>query len=296
MALKYIILNKNKGKSIGNILGMVKIENKGMNVHIIEIPNKKKKWIIKKIKKQIQDDDVIMLSNDLQEYKKYIPNKNIKKVQIKPYLLEDIIKFIIKNNKSNLKLEMQDLYFLCKECNIKIIEMLEFFLRRVRTINIIAENISAYQKCIEKYPEEEAMNITISNNYRKSLKRAKWVINVDMKLEEIKRYTLRRDGIFIQLQDEKILGLLGFEGIIIDDVEIDIAEEIKERYKKWGIGEMFCVKDLYESDWTCETTYYENVQKMKKEQVILKNLIGINGIIEKEEFKNTKISLTNTKN
>ena len=291
MVYQYIVIKKKPETTCEKIedkLGLVRVENKNMQIQIIKIPKKKKEWIKKQIKKQVKKQNMIVLEKGLQEFQNIIPVNNRRKMAIKIFLLEEMIQYIMKKQGKVEKLETQDLYFLCKNYQEKTSQILDYFFNKVRTMNIVTKDLQNFQKYIQKHKEEEVMHVTIANNYRKSLKRAKWIINIDVPIEEVKQYVLNRTGIFIQIPDEKVIGFVGFEGIIVENVEVDVSEEIKNKYQSWGIGEEFSMRDLYESEYEVEKTYIENKEKMKQEGIKVVKLIGINGNITEKEIENSK--------
>ncbi len=291
MIYKYIVIKKkakNTYEKIEDKLGLVRVENKDMQIQIIKIPKKKKEWIKKQIKRQIKKQNVIVLEKGLQEFQEIIPIDNRRKVPIKIFLIEDIIQYIMKKQGKIEELEMQDLYFLCRNYQENTAQILEYFLNKVRTMNIVTKDIQGFQKYVQRHNEEEAMNITVANNYRKSLKRAKWIINIDFSIEEVNQYILNRNSIFIQIPDEKVIGFAGFDGIIIENIEIEVDEKVKNKYQSWGIGEEFSMRDLYESEYEIEKTYIENKKKMNQEGIKIVKLIGINGNINEKELENIK--------
>ena len=167
--------------------------------------------------------------------------------------------------------------------------MLEYFLEKVRTINVITKDIKFYQKWEEQVFNKKGILVTITNNLRKSLKRAKIIINVDTDPKELMKYNLRRDAIIINLGNNNQIQLKGFEGIQIGNIEIELSEEIRQYFEENDISRSFSTTSLYESIFKENIKYEENVQKIKEDKIKLLNIIGRKGRITLEELKNSKL-------
>ena len=73
--------------------------------------------------------------------------------------------------------------------------------------------------------------IIILNNKRKSLKRAKFIINIDFNENEINDYCINRNAIVFNESKNAIKNIVGFDGIIINNIEFfDKEYEIKDLY------------------------------------------------------------------
>lgn len=124
--------------------------------------------------------------------------------------------------------------------------------------------------------------IAVSNNRRKSLHRAKIIINFDMKQDMFSSYQINRNAIVINLSDDSIKMEKSFNGIIANSMQInDINYKIRNSY-------LFEYIDLYESEIIEEKNLEKVLEKIKMNNIIVKCLLGERGKIQNMEY--TKIA------
>ena len=246
-----------------NIATIEKIDKEHLLIIVPKVNDKK----IKKIKLQYKKDKIIFSKLLKQYQEKYEKEKIINE------FLEEILDFIIeKTENENIKVEMQNIYFLANEYNKKYIDIIEKILQKTKTINIVTRNLKKYMEYEEKLYAEKGILISVTNNRRKSLKNAKIIINIDFKEEELKQYSINRNCIFINCTGEKYKSIKYFDGIIINGIEV-CTNEI-ERLKEIELYQDFENTDIYVGF------------KNESENVRIKNLIGNNGKISKKELQN----------
>ena len=163
----------------------------------------------------------------------------------------------------------------------------------------------------------QAIFIVLLNNKRKSLKRAKFIVNVDNSINELNEYLIYRKAIIINLNDEinnkdkneisiiqdtkehvnqdttkkrKIVTLTGFEGIFVNSYEIDVNNRIKEFFKKYGLIYETSITILYESFLNKKENFSNMRLKIEDAGLIIKKLYGNNGIIDENEYKRVNLS------
>jgi len=250
-------INKKIPKVINQII--IKIKKK-VNIitkkqidknYIYIIPNVNNQNVQKRLQKKLireQKDIQIVLSKKIKSLNlQFRKARIIDGKRVKKYAIEEILKYIVNlSQNKNQKLQFQDIYFLQKEHNFETIYMIESLKDKVKTINIITNDIRKYKK-IEDNLYNEGYLITVSNNKKKSLKKAKIIINMDFLKEELSSYIINRNSIIINFTNEKIDNLRGFEGIIINSIKIDMKEEIKQYFKTNNLYYKFDNLDLYES-------------------------------------------------
>lgn len=124
--------------------------------------------------------------------------------------------------------------------------------------------------------------LVLSNNKKKSLKKAKIVINFDMRQDMLSNYQINRNAMIINLSDSIIEMEKSFNGIIINSIQIDdINYKIRNCY-------LFEYIDLYESDIIEENKFNKVLEKIKEDNIIIKGLLGKRGKISNIEY--TKIA------
>lgn len=257
-------------------LKMIIVKELDDNRKILLIPNiKYSKSFIRLNKKIAQYSNCkILLSKKIKKYEKQIEtNRIIKGKIVQKHLIHKILKLV----ESNLK--TSDIYILSKKYDSTTVKMVEYFVEKVKTVNIVTNEIIKYKKLEEQIYNEKGIIMTVSNNKKKSLKKARIIINLDLNNEEIRQYNINRDSIVINIADEKIDKIISFEGIIINNVQIELNAEIREKFVKDNLYEYFENAELYES------VVGENIQK---EHIRLKELVGNNGIIDFNEIQRVK--------
>lgn len=105
-------------------------------------------------------------------------------------ILNNIIK--IKNEQA----EEQSIYVLTN--NEVDAKLLENFKKQYKMIYIVTENIEKLKK-LEDRAEENLEMLAVLNNKRKSLARAKYIINLDFNIEDINQYNINRTAIILNL-------------------------------------------------------------------------------------------------
>lgn len=105
-------------------------------------------------------------------------------------ILNNIIK--IKNEQA----EEQSIYVLTN--NEVDAKLLENFKKQYKMIYIVTENIEKLKK-LEDRAEENLEMLAVLNNKRKSLARAKYIINFDFNRESINQYNINRTAVLLNL-------------------------------------------------------------------------------------------------
>lgn len=234
---------------------------------------KSNKNYIKKINSKINKiNEPIVLAKEIKENAKKEEYKNtniysiVKTLEEDKKLLSDFAEEILKNiiEKQKQVVEQQSIYILAKENNIQRKNQITNLLAKYKAVNIITANIREFKK-LEENLEESSETFAVLNNKKKSLTRAKYIINVDFNEKEILEYNINRTATIINLNKGK-LNLNNFDGYVINNIEINSENQ------------KFDVKDLY----------LANIISAKQIQDIIESgkykLIGNNGYIFQSYF------------
>lgn len=264
---------------------MEKTIEKDRKVYVI--PNLKNKNTGKRIRKKLEKETAkkiqIILSKNVKQYQEQLKGYQIIEGRRS---FENELENILQQALQEKLIVMQDIYVLAnqyQERNTKIIRRLA---TKVKSINIITKQIEKY-KILEEIMQEDGIAISVANNKRKSLKKAKIIINLDFSNEELKQYTIFRNAMIINCIKEKISNLKGFEGIIIQDIKVELGEERNNWLRENRLEKGFSTLELYES--------LAGVEKQAG-KIQITNLYGNNGEIDKKELRNWQKILTNEKN
>lgn len=283
-----------------------KVEDEEKITYIIYTDKHEEEKIIKKIEPFINKnkEEIIVLSKQIKQMWAYINNKknNSKNAQKqlfksnnktnkKESKIERIIKYYenskhlynnyiqqILNNIIIIREEVpeeQSIYILIKSSNIQYIKQMMRMLSNYKMINIVTPNINNFKR-LEDNLENSLETITILNNKRKSLSRAKYIINIDFSMEEIESYNINRTAIIFNLFDTELKNLKNFDGIIIKNVQIQNEEQAK-----YNLQDEYTANILNKQEIRLELNN-KIKETIQKQQI---NLIGNNGIINFKQLK-----------
>lgn len=247
-------------------------KNKKM-LNLIYVNKEKRNYKIKTIKKlkrklkKVGDKNVIFSK----EIKNILSENNMFNRESKLIYKENIIPII--NNvilqKGNNPNE-ENIYVLIKSNNMtnnqKILSMISTY----KTVNIITPIIKNFIK-LEQRLEEESELISVSNNKRKSLIKAEYIINVDFTENDLAQYNISRQSIIFNISDNKIEHIHGFDGIIINNIELNSLEK-----------EKFDLQDEYEKN---KELIINRIEKS------MYKLVGKNGYIARSELLSLQTNL-----
>lgn len=247
------------------------------------IPNIEEKNVEKKIYRKIEKSRIqqlkIILSKKIKKKNWNLENRKI--VEGKTIFLEYLDKVLEKILQQELAL--QDIYFLTNEYNEQNRKVINKIAPKTKSMNIITKEIRNYSR-LEGKMFKQGIAFCVANNKRKSLKRAKIIINLDFTNEEINQYTIFRNAMFINLTQEKI-NIKGFEGIIIQDMKLALEKEEQDWIEKNNLKDGFKQIEIYES-----------IMEKQKKKIHIKELYGNNVAISEKELRNWKKILTNEQN
>lgn len=259
------------------------------NNKIYLIPNVNKKTIYKKIRNKIEKEKTktqkvqAILEDKIKKYKDELYNiKIVDGKDAMPEQIENILSYALGNN----PIELQDIYVLTNSYDESSISIIKKLAVKAKTMNIITKNIEKY-RTLEAILEEKGIVLNIANNKKKSLKKAKIIINLNLSKDEINTYQLFRNSIIVNLSKEKLVNLKGFEGTIIDNIDIKLEKnEINDILEKNNIISNFKSIEIYQI--LTET-------EKRNAKIKVNKLYGNNGELNQKEVINMQKILTNSK-
>lgn len=268
------------------------------NNYIIAIHDKDKKSIQKRLVKKIykQKIDAIVFSKELEgkfkddicEMLKLDDNINVKMIngkKLMEYMEFDIMKYILEKQKHSMRQE--DIYIIFKRDNSLNLNFLVRFIENFRMTNIVTNDIERLKNVQDNLLDNENILISVSNNKKKALRRAKYVLNVNLTTEELAKYNINRNAVIINIRENVKYSNPGFEGINVNYFDINVPDEFDEKFEQ--MGNNFDLVKLYESILIAENfgeASTEKVyEKIARDEIQVKNVIGINGRISDEELE-----------
>lgn len=237
----------------------------------------KKEEIKMSILKKVREDNVLVLSKELKttEIVDILDRYNIKYIKgklAKKKLIFNVLEYISKlQNKNVKKREISILVSKDTQINIDLIIELANISRLVKIVN---NGKNRFKKIEEKLYNEQGIAIQFSNNFKKSLKNADIIINLDFNEEEINKYSISSKAIIVNTEDNMKIKSKSFNGILINFYDIELIDK--------SIDNKFCdfyLVDIYES-------LIITNKIIDKNKILIKSVIGNNGRILEKEFKN----------
>ena len=290
-----MIIGYIKKENIGNrLFHRIEIRNFDNN-YVIAIPDKYRKREKQKLVKYIQKlkIDAIVFSKDFEEeFKLEICNmlsKTNVQILIGKKLMEfmeyEIVKYVL--DKQNTNSKQEDVYIIFKKTDKLNLDFLKKFIENFRMVNVVTNDIEKLKRIQDNLLDDEGTLISVSNNKKKALKRAKYIVNINLNKEELNKYTVNRDAIIINIQENVKYDKTSFDGININYFDIQCPDEFVEIFEQ--IGENFDIVQMYESMIfrdNMHKTQLDNVYKRISEDGIqITGLIGNNGKITDEELQ-----------
>lgn len=259
---------------IFNIIVIQNIKNDEYLYIVPRISNLKK---IKRILKKNKAKKVI-LSKKLKKYSKELGIEENNKIST--YFIHNILKFI--QNITNIEMELQSIYILTNAYNTENIQTITNLAENIKSVNVVTNKVKEYNR-LEKKLYDSGNLIAVTNNKRKSLRKANFIINLDLTNEELSSYSINRNSIIINCANEKIIKLSCFNGIVINNIQIEDKDNLFEN--------SFNYIDILLNHILKGKSYNESINIIKNVRII--NLVGNNGIIDKKEILNIEKILTN---
>lgn len=273
----YIFLS-NRARWLEKKLNII-ITTKFKEYYIYEISNLNRRCV-EKLRKLIKKDNIKQVACE-EEIQQYVDKKIlIDEKDIIKYLILEILEYIFEIQ--GKKMEQEDIYFLINKDEDIYLENIKTLSEKFKTTNIITEELSKFQKIVENIFEEET-TIYLSNNKRKSLRRAKYIVNFDYGIGEIEKYNINRTAILINIEQKVKIESMAFEGISINNVNIQIPDELIEHFGR--MMEKINKNILYMSLVNQKQELARIKDRIKEDNIHILNLIGDKGIISQEEFK-----------
>lgn len=194
---------------------------------------------------------------------------------LEKYLILDILEYII-NKKQIIKAETE-IAITANEITDLLIEMIKILSKQYKKLTIVTNHIEKLRKIEKEIKEKEGILIILSNNKNKSLLKSQIIINMDFNQELINQYRIYEEAIIINAEENIRIDAIRFNGIVINGYEIEIGR--KEFIWRDGI-EKYRQRDLIEAELYVRDTYKNIRKKIQKNNIKIKELYGINGIVK----------------
>jgi len=261
-------------------LKKIKIEHDNCKIGL----NLEKEKNIKKLINKLMKNEIlnVVLSKELYKNKEFINYLNANDINVfngrwlEKYLILQILDYIEKQK--GIKKEEIEIAITVNQITDLCIEIIKKLAKQYKRLTVVTSQIEKLKKIEKEIYEKEGILIVVSNNQKKSLLKSKIILNMDYNKEMINRYRINENAIIINLEGNIKIEQKRFNGINVNDYEIEIGrEEIIWRQNMKD----FRTKDLLEAVLYMKDTYDNIFCKINKNKVSIKELYGVNGKIER---------------
>lgn len=217
---------------------------------------------IQELNKQFNDNGIHIYKGNLLSY----------------YLIYNCIDYISKIRNEDTFL--QEVYILVNNLNEITKNTIIYLSKKIKRVNVVTSKINSFSK-ISDCLEELGIAITVTNNKRKSLSKAKFIINIDFSEEMLNSYNINIKAIIIEINKNISIKSKLFNGINVLDYQMDY--ESKTNYFYSNEYKKFDKKLLYEQ--SLDGKSFDNIMKqILEDKAKIVNLIGKNGVINTQEY------------
>lgn len=186
--------------------------------------------------------------------------------------------------KQNTIIEKEDVYVLVNDASSFHLDNLKLLAQKVRNLYIITNHIEKFQSLEEYLYHNMGIIINIANNKKKSLRKAKWIVNFDFPEELLEKYNLCKTAILMNIEEKIEMKHKIFNGALVNMLEIKLPEEIENYFKEEDLTTFFSPTILYES-LVIKYGKLEGIRnQLKKDTISISCLIGNKGKLSKEEY------------
>lgn len=261
------------------------------NNYVLAVIDKNKKNIVKKLIKYIQKlkIDTLVFSKGLENLKKEICDLDYVRIingrKLMEYMEYNIFEYILE--KQNNKIKEEDIYIVFKKDKNLDLNFLKIFIENFRMTNVVTNDVERLKNVQDNLIENDNILISVSNNKKKALKRAKYILNINLTKEELQKYKINRNAIIVNIKEEVKYNDLSFEGVNVNNIELNLPDEYIERYEE--LGEKFDKTEFYESillnDGLGKASIEEIENRINKDNVQIVGILGNNGEISDKELQ-----------
>ena len=272
----YYIEETDKQIKISRLIKVIKTEDDKI---ILQMQNqdlslKYQQKLAKKTNELLEktNSNKVVISKNIKKYEYYINYLNSYNIEIVngkwlfKIMVSDILDYII--GQKELKKQELELSILANYVSDIEIEHIKEFAKEYKRINIVTNHIEKFKKLEEQIYEEYGIFITVNNNKKKSLKKSQVIVNFDFPNELINKYNIYDEAIIINVENNIKIDKKRFNGLVINDFEINNIENKK-----------YSSKELYEAKFFQKQNFKYIRKKIKDDKVQITELTGNNGVL-----------------
>ena len=220
------------------IFNRVKISNNKiiLNIDLKKAKLKSKIKTAKKVKAILDSKKTkqLCIAKKIKEDEQFIDllySNNIK-ICTPKWIFKQYTDHIICKLMESIKKEETELSFCVNEVDSQIEKYIYKYAKEFKRINIITNHIGKFKKIEEKIYNDEGILINITNNRKKSLSKAKLIINVDFPKELLNEFIIYDKSVIINWDEPLKIRKKRFEGKIIEEIKLYKNYEIEKLIKE----------------------------------------------------------------
>lgn len=260
-------------------IGKIKIEQDNLKIGL----NLKKEKNIKRIINRLTKCEInnVVLSKELYNEKNLINALNANNINIlngrwlEKYLAIQILDYIV-IEKNIEKMETEIAITLNQITNLGI-ELIKILAREYKKVIVVTNHLEKLRRIEKNIYDDYGVLIVVTNNKKKSLSNAHIILNFDFNKEILNKYKINENAIIINMEGDMEIYRKRFNGINVNDYEIEVE---KDSVVWRNNMQNFKTKDLLEASLYAKDTFENICNRIKKSNVKIKELYGINGKIE----------------
>lgn len=258
----------------------LKIEQDNCKIYAnLEKERNIKKVVSKIVKAEI---NAVVLSKELKTNLQLINELNSANIHIfdgrwlEKYLTYEILEFILKQK--NQKKEETELAITTNEITDSCIQIIKTLAKQYKRVTVVTNHLNKLRKIEKELYDEYGILILVSNNQKKSLAKTQLILNMDFNKEVLNKYKINENAVILNLEGDMIIYNKRFNGINVNNYEIEVGrEEIIWRTNM----DKFETKELLEASLYMKDTFDNIRAKIGKYKVLVQEIYGINGKIER---------------
>lgn len=262
------------------LFSKLKIEQDNCKIYANLEKGKNIKKVVSKIAKA--EINAVVLSKELKANKQLINKLNSANIRIfdgrwlEKYLTYEILEFILKQK--NQKKEETELAITTNEITDSCIQIIKTLARQYKRVTVVTNHLNKLGKIEKELYDEYGVLILVSNNQKKSLAKTQLILNMDFNKEVLNKYKINENAVILNLEGDMIIYNKRFNGINVNNYEIEVGrEEIIWRTNM----DKFETKELLEASLYMKDTFDNIRAKIGKYKVLVQEIYGINGKIER---------------
>ena len=225
--------------------------------------------------------------------KKLVISKNIKKREEYVNLLQSygfdivdgkwlfellsgkILDYILQ--KINMKKEETQISILINDLTEYMLANIRQMAKEYKCVNIITNHIEKFKKIENQIFEEDGIMITVGNNKRKGLAKAKLILNADFPQELVNKYEIYEKAIIVNVKTHVRISKKRFNGVSINSYDITYQNLEDFDYDK---ANKYKACEVYEAYVNKKQTFADGMKQIERDKVEISTLIGINTTIK----------------